>query len=179
MAKIEIELSELERLTSELERLTSELKEVKAQNAHLQQKLDDLDEKERVKSAVRLSYTLFDNYMGCAFEKLGMEARDKNVFVNMCLGYKNKFTKDCLEDLIAPLTLKPIESISDSDAINMQFSTSRPYKNAREFLQTYKAVGFLTQREADYLRANGYAVPFMNYTVKQMEEFGWITLENN
>lgn len=35
-----------------------------------------------------------------------------------------------------------------------------------------------TQQSFDYLRSKGYALPWMNLSVEQLEEYGWIKIKN-
>ena len=74
------------------------------------------------------------------------------------------------------LQLKPLSKITDEDAISMYRGLERNYESANQFLEDYKSIGFLEQGEVDFLRSNGYAVPFMNYSVDDLVSFGWVRL---
>lgn len=80
--------------------------------------------------------------------------------------------------------LKPLSSITDEDAAVIG---SYRYKDAKllthieigkglvkEFLGAYKTK--LERFEVDYLRSKEYALPFMNLSVEEMVEAGWIRL---
>ena len=74
------------------------------------------------------------------------------------------------------LQLKPLSKITDEDAISMYRGLERNYESSNQFLEDYKSIGFLEQSEVDFLRSNGYAVPFMNYSVDDLVSFGWVRL---
>ncbi len=74
------------------------------------------------------------------------------------------------------IELKPLSKITDEDAISMFRGVERNYTDAKQFLDDYKAIGFLEQSEADYLRSKGYALPFMEYSVEDLISFGWVRL---
>ncbi len=74
------------------------------------------------------------------------------------------------------LELKPLSKITDEDAMSMFRGIVSNYVDAKQFLDDYKAIGFLEQSEVDFLRSKGYAVPFMNYSVEDLISFGWVRL---
>lgn len=72
--KIEIELSEVEKLKEE--------NKIKSQKIiELETKLKELSENELKESAVKLSFTLFENYMNCVFRHLGFEQFRETVII--------------------------------------------------------------------------------------------------
>lgn len=76
------------------------------------------------------------------------------------------------------LELKSLSKITDEDAQqlpNREFNGfSKPYESAKEFLNLFELMGFLTSEEADILRKLGYAIPFMEYLVEDLISFGWV-----
>lgn len=72
--KIEIELSEVEKLKEENKVKTQKIIE-------LETKLKELSEDELKESAVKLSFTLFENYMSCVFKHLGFEPFGESVII--------------------------------------------------------------------------------------------------
>lgn len=101
------------------------------------------------------------------------------------------------------LELKPLSEISDEDAVEVtKLTYAMPYPNSTKFTiylnpfnkkvvswgdshwQKYLAERDTTQDiynslQADYLRSKGYALPYMDLSVEQMVEFGWIKLTLN
>lgn len=75
------------------------------------------------------------------------------------------------------LELKSLDKITDDEAKQMTRGTGKNYTSAQEFLEDNKVFGFLSQNEVDYLRFRGYAVPFMNYSVSDLIEMGWIKIK--
>ena len=73
--KIEIELSEVETLKEENKSKSQKIIE-------LETKLKELSENELKESAVKLSFTLFENYMNCVFRHLGFEPFRESVKIN-------------------------------------------------------------------------------------------------
>jgi hypothetical protein len=114
--KIEIELSEIEKLKEKLKQLEDE-------KMNLQKQLEALSERELISKAVNLSYKLFDNYMQAVFEKLGFEKwkrgsvlidynienwfskdwwNDKRLNVEICVDIRNKFKSAFLKIGVIP-----------------------------------------------------------------------------
>lgn len=75
------------------------------------------------------------------------------------------------------LELKSLDKITDDEAKQMHRGIGKNYTSAQEFLEDNKVFGFLSQNEVDYLRSRGYAVPFMNYSVSDLIEMGWIKIK--
>ena len=73
--KIEIELSEVEKLKDENKVKSQKINELEA-------KLKELSENELKESAVKLSFTLFENYMSSVFKHLGFETFRESVRIN-------------------------------------------------------------------------------------------------
>lgn len=74
------------------------------------------------------------------------------------------------------LGLTALSSISDDDhtaIMFMRYGSVQPYKS---FRKDKMFVGHFNQQQIDYLRSKGYAVPFMDLSVEQQLEYGWITL---
>ena len=90
--------------------------------------------------------------------------------------YPLTIEKNFTHSLYEFLELKPISKITNEDAISMYRGLGRNYESANQFLEDYKSIGFLEQGEVDFLRSNGYAVPFMNYSVDDLVSFGWVRL---
>ena len=74
------------------------------------------------------------------------------------------------------LQLKPLSKITNEDAISMYRGLERNYESSNQFLEDYKSIGFLEQREVDFLRSKGYAVPYMEYSVDELVKIGWVQL---
>jgi hypothetical protein len=77
------------------------------------------------------------------------------------------------------LTLKPLSSITDEDAIEVAKISNIPnewafYKKA--YQSGYYCTDMITLDVADYLRSKGYILPFMNISVEEMIEAGWVKL---
>ena len=69
------------------------------------------------------------------------------------------------------LELTPLSDISDEDAKRLG------YKNARGLIAAIGVLGGgLLQSDSDNLRKLGYALPFRNWSVEEMESFGWLKL---
>lgn len=64
--------------------------------------------------------------------------------------------------------LKPIEYISDKDVKSIGFHSSS------EFLNKFVHSEIFQYKHIDYLRSRGYLVPFMEYSVEQLVEAGWV-----
>ena len=77
------------------------------------------------------------------------------------------------------LELKHILQISDEEAILMYRGLETHYENAKQFLEDYVALGFLSQDEADILRSKGFAVPWMDLEVEDLIDYGWIKLKKD
>lgn len=75
------------------------------------------------------------------------------------------------------LLLKPLSSITDEDAIEVAnihgFNTEKYNPEAKDKI-VYHVQGDADCR--DYLRYKGYALPYLKYTVDQLQEMGWIKL---
>ena len=77
------------------------------------------------------------------------------------------------------LELKPLSQISDEESILMYRGLETHYENAKQFLEDYAALDFLSQNEADILRSKGYALPWMDLSVEDLVEYGWVKLKEN
>ena len=77
------------------------------------------------------------------------------------------------------LELKPLSQISDEESILMYRGLETHYENAKQFLEDYAAFDFLSQNEADILRSKGYALPWMDLSVEDLVEYGWVKLKEN
>ena len=77
------------------------------------------------------------------------------------------------------LELKHISQISDEESILMYRGLETHYENAKQFLEDYAALDFLSQNEADILRSKGYALPYMDLSVEDLVEYGWVKLKEN
>lgn len=83
--------------------------------------------------------------------------------------------------------LKPLSSISDEDAISICRIVTSMYSEDSRALIHGKALirHFRTQSNLwgedwiqviDYLRSNGYALPWMGLSVEDLIEYGWVKL---
>lgn len=98
---------------------------------------------------------------------------------------KNKTKKEDWNHSGMLLELKPLESISDEDAIDIG-----KYRYNYLKMMTYTEIGKciisdylnrsskwqfeLEQYEIDYLRSKGYALPWMGLSVKDLIDYGWV-----
>ena len=64
------------------------------------------------------------------------------------------------------LELKPLSSITDEDAINLGYGYVSHFKSNLD-------------RNIDQLRNLGFAVPWMDLSVEDLVEYGWIKLKEN
>ena len=64
------------------------------------------------------------------------------------------------------LELKPISKITDEDAINLGYGYASHLKSNLD-------------RNIDQLRNLGFAVPWMDLSVEDLVEYGWIKLKEN
>jgi glycogen debranching enzyme len=71
------------------------------------------------------------------------------------------------------LELKPLSQITDEDAVMLGYTDS---KSAID--KHFKMIGQYTI-DADYLRSKGYALPWMDLSVEDLVEYGWIKLKEN
>ena len=63
-----------------------------------------------------------------------------------------------------PLLLKPISKITDEEReYCISIGRGHSYQNFQ-------------QNQVDYLRSKGYALPFMEYSVDELVELGWVRL---
>jgi hypothetical protein len=87
---------------------------------------------------------------------------------------------------VPPLILKSLDNITDDDAYNMALYNRDliDNKNYDDLVQHSKdniyyddAIKCLKPHHYDYLRSKGYAVPYLNYSVQDLIDFGWIKLK--
>ena len=113
--KIEIELLEVEKLQEE--------NKVKSQKIiELETKLKELSENKLKESAVKLSFTLFENYMSCVFKRLGFEPFRESVIIK--------------DDLIHWLG----KSWWNSEKLNIQIGANI----TNQFKKAFLSIGILT-----------------------------------
>ena len=80
------------------------------------------------------------------------------------------------------LELKPLSQISDEDAIKI----SKEFPNfksdirnsVKELFQEFDVLE-LSMETGDYLRSKGYALPWMDLSVEDLVEYGWVKLKEN
>ena len=80
------------------------------------------------------------------------------------------------------LELKPLSQISDEDAIEI----SKEYpafgsdirNSVKELFQEFDVLE-LSIKTGDYLRSKGYALPWMDLSVEDLVEYGWVKLKEN
>ena len=104
------------------------------------------------------------------------------------------------------LELKPLSQISDEDVIQgIMITYNKTYEDLGEILEvkhynTFSSItttragqNFKTHRsfhhwngdrkigsmECDYLRSKGYALPYMDLSVEDLVEYGWVKLKEN
>lgn len=86
--------------------------------------------------------------------------------------YTRPFVDEVFMDAISDkregiLLLKPLSSISDEDKAELnKFRNWLPEHGTKVFYMD----------EADYLRSKGYALPYMQYSVEDLVNMGWIKL---
>ena len=80
------------------------------------------------------------------------------------------------------LELKPLSQISDEDAIEISKfypSFGSDIRNAvKELFQEWNVLE-LSIETGDFLRSKGYALPYMDLSVEDLIEYGWIKLKEN
>lgn len=81
------------------------------------------------------------------------------------------------------LSLKPLSSINDEDAIELGYSTCDDPLNPNYgmsangcFLDDWTQREEMLMSDSDYLRSKGYALPWMGLSVEEMVQAGWIKL---
>ena len=104
------------------------------------------------------------------------------------------------------LELKPLSQISDEDVIQgITYLYNKTYEDLGEILEvkhyntfssitttrtgenfkTYRSIHHwkgtkrIRSAEADYLRSKGYALSYMNLSVEDLVEYGWVKLKEN
>lgn len=78
--------------------------------------------------------------------------------------HKNNFGKSIqFNDF---LELKPLSQINDEDAINLGYGYASHLKSNLD-------------RNIDQLRNLGYALPYMDLSVEDLVEYGWVKLKEN
>lgn len=84
------------------------------------------------------------------------------------------------------LKLKPLSSITDKDlrAIGFTFSPNTKVDinfSVDSYFQHWTlsngSSGYLTLKDFDYLRSQGYALPWLGLSVENMVQYGWIKLK--
>lgn len=68
------------------------------------------------------------------------------------------------------LELKPLEIISDEDAKYLGFPD-----NISSMIKYIKSIG-LELKDTDYLRSRGYALRYMDLSVQDLINYGWVKL---
>ena len=80
------------------------------------------------------------------------------------------------------LELKPLSQIGDEDAVEISKfypSFGSDIRNAVKELFKEWNVLELSIETGDYLRSKGYALPWMDLSVEDLVEYGWIKLKEN
>ena len=102
--------------------------------------------------------------------------RGQMVFKLMGLLHTYRYPSERLEKYDY-VELKPLSSITDEDAINVEFEGGSSH-----FIKVLESYGhefndlILKHNQIDYLRSKGYALPWMGISVEQMVSAGWIKL---
>lgn len=71
------------------------------------------------------------------------------------------------------LYLIPISQITDEDAVALGYTDSKS-----AITKHLKMIGKETS-DADYLRSKGYALPWMDLSVEDLVEYGWVKLKED
>ena len=78
------------------------------------------------------------------------------------------------------LELKPLSQISDEDAIKISkefYAFKSDIRNSvKELFQEFDVLE-LSMEIGDYLRSKGYALPWMDLSVEDLVEYGWVKLK--
>lgn len=90
------------------------------------------------------------------------------------------------------LELTPLSAISDEDAIEVALlcGGANSVSHGKEILKAVFGNHFNNRYSSnppagyytdiiDFVRSKGYAVPYLNLTVNQMIEYGWVKLKNS
>jgi len=111
--------------------------------------------------------------------------------INQDIPHKNTFGKSIRNSDF--LELKPLSSISDEDAEycigKTECSMKKNNPDSADYGMSPSAIFvnsiidhssyFIGRHEADYLRSKGYAVKWMDKTVKEQMDYGWIKLKED
>lgn len=105
------------------------------------------------------------------------------------------YIEEVLELKELKILLKPLSAISDEDCEAISKLTEAwdgdilPAEDVEEWLEEILTgncalsadyvSGYQAMEIVDYLRSKGYALPYMNLSVQQLEEYGWIKLTDN
>ena len=86
------------------------------------------------------------------------------------------------EDFYAEL--KSLSSITDEEALylaELQYSLGEyiTIVNGRCMVSCYANQCDLNQKQVDYLRGNGYALPWNDLKIEDLIEYGWVKLKEN
>ena len=80
------------------------------------------------------------------------------------------------------LELKPLSHISDEDAIEISKEYpafgSNIRNSVKELFQEFDDLE-LSIKTGDYFRSKGYALPYMDLSVEDLVEYGWVKLKEN
>lgn len=68
------------------------------------------------------------------------------------------------------LILTPLSQISDEDAIKFGFTSARDFLAVADIYHSY---------HVDYLRSKGYALTYMDLSVEDLINYGWVKLKEN
>jgi hypothetical protein len=120
----------------------------------------------------------------CGFSKVQMQLQPHHCEIN----FHNKSEEDLNEftNKIPYLSLTPLSKITNSDAVRV--AEIFGMKDDLEFIgkilctcffdnsdsETQTVIYNSNAKTIDYLRAEGYAVPFMGYSVGDLISFGWV-----
>ena len=80
------------------------------------------------------------------------------------------------------LQLKPLSKISDEDALilsKMRYSFEEyiNLENGKCMVSCHENQKDLMQIQVDFLRSKGYALPYMDLSVEDLIDYGWVKLE--
>ena len=97
----------------------------------------------------------------------------KNKYCNLSVNKSNILN-------ITHLELKPLSQISDEDAVEISKfypSFGSDIRNAvKELFQEWNVLE-LSIETGDFLRSKGYALPYMDLSVEDLVEYGWVKLK--
>ena len=132
--------------------------------------------KEKIVIAKALKVRLFAQYWGVKCLR--------NTLLNDKIPPHKIYANNCKGDSFQYLELKDALEVSEEDALEVArlFLSATGNEVDLESFDIFevktliKECNFLPYQCVDYLRSKGYALPFMEYSVDQLIEFGWVKI---